>query len=122
MKDQKLLDALELFRQARDKLKKNPGDALCFAAAAKTFEVAFEYAWKAIKREADRAGLETYSPRDAVKAGAQLKLIHDVELWNRFINSRNLSVHDYVGISDRDFLEVMSLFLRESDLLKNHFD
>lgn len=122
MKDQKLLDSLELFKQATEKLQKHTNDPLCFAAAAKTFEVSFEYAWKALKREADLAGLETYSPRDAIKAGAQLKLINDVELWNRFINSRNLSVHDYVGISDQDFRQVMALFLKEVELLKKHFD
>ena len=66
MKDQKLFESSELFERAFSQLKRTPKDPLRFAAAAKTFEVSLEYAWKALKREADQAGMETYSPRDAV--------------------------------------------------------
>ena len=100
MKDEKLKSALELLAAAIVEAKQKPKDRLRFAALAKTFEVAFEYGWKLLKRAADQAGLEVYSPRDAIKAGAQLGLIADIEVWNQFLNARNLSVHDYIGVDN----------------------
>jgi hypothetical protein len=32
--------------------------------------------------------------------------------WERFLHARNLSVHDYLGISDADFSDIMSDFER----------
>lgn len=66
-----------------------------------------------MKREADEAGLETYSPRDALKSAAQLRLIEDLELWNQFLNARNLSVHDYVGMDQPAILSVVRQFRDE---------
>ena len=53
---------------------------LRLAALAKAFESTFEYVWKKLKREADQAGLEAYSPRDALRFAAQLGRIDDLEL------------------------------------------
>ena len=53
-----------------------------------------------------------YGPRDSIKAAAQLGLIQDIQRWERFLHARNLSVHDYLGISDADFSDVMSDFDR----------
>lgn len=110
MNDAKLEQALTLLEAAIAQCQTDPGNALLLAALAKTFETTFEYVWKAFKREADRAGLETYSPRDALKAAAQLKLIDDLELWNQFLNARNLSVHDYVGMDDREMSTLVQQF------------
>ena len=107
MSDAKLRESRELLRECIAALNLKPKDRLLSAATSKSFEVAFEYAWKALKRSADKAGMEVYSPRDAIKAAAQLNLIQDIKLWDSFLNARNLSVHDYVGISDRDFLPLV---------------
>ena len=80
---------------------------------AKAFESTFEYVWKAFKRQADEAGLETYSPRDALKAAAQLGTIADLDHWNRFLNARNLSVHDYIGMDDGDTVSLVQEFADE---------
>jgi len=112
MRDTKLDDSSDLFSQALAALLKAPHDRLAFAGASKCFEVAFEYAWKWFKRQADDAGFEVYGPRDSIKAAAQLGIIQDIERWERFLHARNLSVHDYLGISDKDFLEAMSDFNR----------
>lgn len=112
MEDTKLNDSAVLFSQALAVLLKAPADRLAFAGASKCFEVAFEYAWKWCKRQADDSGFEVYGPRDSIKAAAQLGLIQDLQRWERFLHARNLSVHDYLGISDKDFLEAMSDFDR----------
>ena len=110
MADRKLEDATEIFTQSLEALMQAPENKLAFASASKCFEVAFEYAWKWFKREADEAGLEVYGPRDSIKAAAQMSIIQDPKRWERFLHARNLSVHDYLGISDKDFREVMSDF------------
>jgi len=71
----KLSRSLKLLRKTLRAAKASPQDEVIFAAASKAFEVAFEYAWKALKREADQAGYETYNPRDAVKTAQQLAAI-----------------------------------------------
>lgn len=112
MRDNKLIESSDLFSKALAALRTTPADRLAFASASKCFEVAFEYAWKWFKRQADDAGFEVYAPRDSIKAAAQLGLIQDMQRWERFLHARNLSVHDYLGISDADFLEAMSDFER----------
>ena len=104
MSDNKLDESSDLFAQALAALLQAPTNRLAFASASKCFEVAFEYAWKWCKRQADDAGFEVYGPRDSIKAAAQLGLIQDTQRWERFLHARNLSVHDYLGISDADFL------------------
>ncbi len=113
MNDDKLISAANLLFAAWDEIQEEPGNPLRYAALAKAFETTFEYVWKFFKREADAAGLEVYSPRDALKAAAQLRLISDLTLWNDFLNARNLSVHDYVGMEDADYLKVVGCFRAE---------
>ena len=103
MNDEKLKNSFALLTAAVGEYESEPTNPLRFAALAKAFEVTFEYVWKHFKREADRAGLEVYSPRDAVKAAAQLRLIDDPVAWNEYLNARNLSVHDYVGMADAEY-------------------
>ena len=76
-----------------------------------------EHVWKHLKREADRAGLETYSPRDALRFAAQIKMIDDLELWNQFLNARNLSVHDDLGMDDATILQLIRQFRDEVNRL-----
>ncbi|HQH26757.1 MAG TPA: HI0074 family nucleotidyltransferase substrate-binding subunit [Oligoflexia bacterium] len=116
--DKKWAEAIELLESALKRETKDQDRALTFAARAKAFEVAFEYTWKCFKRAADQAGLEVYSPRDAIKAAAQMKLIADLEKWQQFLNARNLSVHDYIGIEDDSFAKLIAEFLAEARRLK----
>ena len=110
MDDAKLSKAAELLDAAWAAFEEDRNEALRAAALSKVFEVAFEYAWKSFKRRADDAGLEVYSPRDSIKAAAKLGMIDSPEVWNEFLNARNLSVHDDVGLDDERFAEVVDQF------------
>ena len=110
MDDRKLRQSVELLDAARAAFDEDPSDALRAAALSKAFEVTFEYAWKSFKRHADEAGLEVYSPRDCIKAAARLGIIDSPEQWNEFLNARNLSVHDYVGMDDERFATLVNEF------------
>ncbi len=119
MGDQKLEKAVDLLDAALVAFDQDPSDALRSAALSKAFEVAFEYAWKEFKRKANDAGLEVYSPRDAIKAAARLRTIDDPEPWNIFLNARNLSVHDYVGLDDERFVAIVRDFAEAVRRLTN---
>jgi len=113
MNDQKLSQSFALLEAALGECEAEPENPLRFAALAKAFETTFEYVWKYFKREADEAGLEAYSPRDALRFAAQLQIIDDLEAWNQFLNARNLSVHDYVGMDDATTLQLVCQFRDE---------
>ena len=113
MNDDKLRQSVALLDAALGECKAEPENPLRFAALAKAFETTFEYVWKHFKREADRAGLEAYSPRDALKFAAQHQLIDDLEVLNQFLNARNLSVHDYVGMEDAAVQQLVHQFRDE---------
>jgi nucleotidyltransferase substrate binding protein (TIGR01987 family) len=109
-KDKKLLESADLFSRALKALSDSPDDPLIFAGASKCYEVTFEYLWKWFKRQADASGFEVYGPRDSLKAAAQMGIIKDLDRWERFLHARNLSVHDYLGISDAEFTKVLKDF------------
>ena len=113
MNDEKFLKAFALLEAALSDCDAEPKNPLRLAALSKAFETTFGYVWKHLKREADEAGLEAYSPRDALRFAAQLKRIDDLELWNQFLNARNLSVHDYVGMGDATVLQLVRQFRDE---------
>ena len=113
MNSEKFKRAFALLEAALSECGSDPENPLRQAALAKAFETTFEYVWKQLKREADEAGLEAYSPRDALRFAVQLKRIDDLELWNQFLNARNLSVHDYIGLEDSTVLELVQRFRDE---------
>lgn len=108
--DTKLRSSVELLGECILALRDKKEDPILFAAVSKAYEVAFEYAWKNLKRRADEAGLEVYSPRDALRAGAQLGILENISEWEDYLNARNLSVHDYIGITDKEFLPLIKSF------------
>ena len=89
-----------------------------FSGIAKCFEVCFEYAWKYMKEAAINNGLEVYSPRDSIKCAGRLGIISDVERWLFFLENRNLAVHDYLGIEDSKYLQIIEEFLMEVKKIK----
>lgn len=57
--------------------------------------------------------MEVYSPKEIIKVTGRLKFIDDVERWLGFLKDRNLAVHDYVGVSDEDYLKTIKAFHKE---------
>lgn len=65
------------------------------AGAIQAFEMAYELAWKTMKRVLAFRGIEVASPREVFRLAAQEKWIVDPEVWFEFIVKRNLTVHIY---------------------------
>lgn len=114
----KLKESISALDNAMKFLGKAKKEQFYFSGISKSFEVCLEYAWKYLKRKAIDAGLEIYSPKDAIKAAGKLKLIDNVEKWLDFIEDRNLAVHDYLGMSDEDYLETIRQFSTEVKKLR----
>ena len=93
-------------------------DPFYSAGIAKTFETCLEYAWKYLKRRAIEEGLEVYSPKEAIKQAGRLGIIDNVEHWLNYLEDRNLAVHDYLGVSEEEYLNTIRDFLRDVKRIK----
>lgn len=113
-KRHKIASALEHLREA---LEFYDGDGkqgdVAFLAVAKAFEVAVEYAWKELKKRVENEGLETTSPKDAVRQAARMGIVGEAEIWLDYINTRNNSVHDYFGLPEEHYLKLARSFLHD---------
>ncbi len=115
---EKLADAVDKLGRALTFEKKAKSDPFYSAGLAKSFEICFEYAWKYFRKLAAQHGLDAFSPRDAIKTAGRLGLIGDVEAWLAYLEDRNLSVHDYLGVQDQDYLKtIKSFYLSAKKLL-----
>lgn len=113
----KLEESIKALEDAMKYLPKAKENQFYFSGISKSFEVCLEYAWKYLKRMAVSEGLEIYSPKEAIKAAGRLKIIDNVEKWLDFLTDRNLAVHDYLGISNEDYLKTIGAFLIEVEKL-----
>lgn len=112
-KDEKLEKSIAALEHALSFKKKAQDDEFYFSGIAKSFEICLEYAWKHLKKEVDEHGIEVFSPKDTIKAAGRIGLIDDVEIWLDFLVDRNLAVHDYLGISNDEYLKTIEKFLDE---------
>lgn len=111
--DKKLKESMKALEHAlsfKDKINKDP---FYFSGISKSFEVCLEYAWKYLKRRVIDEGIEVHSPKDAIRYAGKLKIIDNVEIWMDFLEDRNLAVHDYLGVSDQDYIKSIETFLKE---------
>lgn len=67
------------------------------AGIVKCFEFSYELAWKALKAELGRQGLEAQGPRDVIRMAWRFGLlaVGSEEAWLKMIEDRNLTVHTY---------------------------
>jgi nucleotidyltransferase substrate binding protein (TIGR01987 family) len=106
----KLDQALAALEHALSFEGKVKTDAFYFGGIAKAFETAIEYAWKYFRGEAINAGFEVASPREAIKLAATIGIIDELDLWLGFLKTRNIAVHDYIGLPQDEYLEQIKLF------------
>lgn len=65
------------------------------AAAIKAFEFCVELGWRLLKAELAEDGIESISPKDAIRKAGAAGRIESVERWLGYIELRNLSSHTY---------------------------
>jgi len=94
----RLQSAIKAYKEA------NEDNDLEFMALVKAFEVAIEYAWRELKIKVEDEGLDAPSPKAAVKQAAKIGIISEPEACLLCIDARNNSVHDYFGISEKEYM------------------
>jgi nucleotidyltransferase substrate binding protein (TIGR01987 family) len=65
------------------------------SGAVKDFEIAYELAWKALKRTLEAEGHAPSSARDSFEQAYQLGWLPEGDVWLAMIGDRNLTVHTY---------------------------
>ncbi len=65
------------------------------AGLIKTYELAFELAWKTLKDYLEDKDLQVKYPRDTIKESFKNEIIEDGEIWLDMLGKRNLMVHAY---------------------------
>jgi nucleotidyltransferase substrate binding protein (TIGR01987 family) len=93
--------AIVLYQKETDQRELN------FLMIVKAYEILVELAWKYFKYKVEDEGLGAPSPKEAVRKAATIELIEDPQKWLDFIEARNLSVHDYFGLDNENFLKLM---------------
>ena len=125
MNAKNLKTAIEIVRESTGKLQEaysllenmkgsNLHEDVCYDAMVKRFEVAFEYCWKMFKIAAEFQGAEAYGPRPAIQEALRFHWIDNPDFWAQALDARNGSVHDYFGITKKEYLNIIKKFLSET--------
>jgi len=122
-----LQEAIAVYNEAE---KLNPADApvlkVIRAGVIQNFEIAYELAWKMMKRWLEknvRAGLVSGKPQiELYRRAAEYGLIDDVEDWMRFHRSRNLTSHVYGESLAVEVLKQAVLFRPFAETLSAHLE
>ena len=106
MSKRKLLDSLENFRKAYDKLDAAlniPRDReLVLEGTIQRFETTVELVWKTMKRALKYEGIHPKTPRETMKSGFSAGWLSGEIEWQELLDSRNSSSHEYL---DESFLD-----------------
>jgi nucleotidyltransferase substrate binding protein (TIGR01987 family) len=82
------------------------------------FEMTYELAWKTLKKILMSKGIEVYSPKETFRKSAAEGLINDFESWGeKYLETRNLTVHSYDADILADVWKVLPEFLKDLDFL-----
>ena len=84
-----------------ERFRKRLNDDQDKSGAVQAFEFCYELAWKAMSKVLESENSPTFSPKDAIRKAVKLGLISGFEIWLKFHELRNLTVHTY----DEDNLE-----------------
>lgn len=111
---------IEPLINARKFLKKALQEAeteLEIAGAIKAFEVCHELAWKFCQKILRLRYIDVFSPKETFRVSELEGLIPDAEVWFKYSEKRNITVHTY----SEDILEkiypILPQFLKDFDLL-----
>ena len=74
------------------------------------FEMSFELSWKLMKDYLEYTGIQTLTPRDAIKQAYQTGVVKDGHIWIDALGSRNKTVHTYNEVVADEVLDWIKEF------------
>lgn len=82
------------------------------------FEFTFELSWKTMKTYLEEEGIESKSPRMAIKESYSFGLIKNEKVWLNMLSDRNLASHTYnKQIPKKIFARIKNLYTKEIEKL-----
>ena len=82
------------------------------------FEMAYELSWKTCQKILTSKGVEVYSPKETFRKAAAEGLIREFEAWGeKYLKTRNLTVHTYEADILAEVWKVLPEFLKDLDYL-----
>ena len=82
------------------------------------FEIAYELSWKILKKALMSKGVEVYSPKETFRKAAAEGLIREFEIWGeKYLETRNLTVHSYEADLLAEVWKVLPEFLKDLEYL-----
>lgn len=115
---EKLIRAIQELEAAYQGRQQALTDHVMYSGIAKCFEVCLEYAWKHLKSKVEGRGLEDFAPKDVVKMAGKIGVTGNMESWIQFINARNFAAHDYLGVMQQEYLDLIGSFIKEVKKIK----
>ncbi|OGK11612.1 hypothetical protein A2954_06700 [Candidatus Roizmanbacteria bacterium RIFCSPLOWO2_01_FULL_37_12] len=85
-------DLKRVSERLKEAVKKSP-TVFNQDATIQRFEFCFELSWKLMKATCEIEGLEVVSPKGAIRQAAVIGLIDNPEIWFKFLDARNITVH-----------------------------
>lgn len=99
----KLLDSLENFRKAFDRLEEalevEPDRVLVVEGTIQRFETVVELVWKTLKRGLKFEGIHPKTPRESMIEGFSAGWLSGEIVWQDLLDNRNKSSHEYLDDS-----------------------
>ncbi|MCE8163471.1 MAG: nucleotidyltransferase substrate binding protein [Candidatus Moeniiplasma glomeromycotorum] len=112
---QPLLTTKKILEKA---LKEGAGSELEEMGGVQAFEMAYELSWKTLKKVLMSKGVEVYSPKETFRKAAAESLIREFEIWGeKYLETRNLTVHSYEADILAEVWRVLPEFLKDLEYL-----
>jgi len=88
------------------------------AGLIKLFELAYEQAWKILKKVLmENYSIDTIGSKDTFREASKAGLIDDCERWLGFVVDRNLTVHTYQSSVADEIIDNLDEFVEELEIL-----
>jgi nucleotidyltransferase substrate binding protein (TIGR01987 family) len=113
--------ALTTLKEAWDEYNKNTSNAFVRDSVIQRFEYTFEISHKILRRflsetESSRAEISEMLFNDLIRLGCKRGLLlNDLETWDKYRRSRNLTSHNYDKFNTEYIIAIMPLFIDEID-------
>ena len=112
---QPLLTTKKLLKKA---IKEGTNSELEEMGGVQAFEMAYELSWKTLKKVLMSKGVEVYSPKETFRKAAAEGLIREFEVWGeKYLETRNLTVHSYEADILAEVWKVLPEFLKDLEYL-----
>jgi nucleotidyltransferase substrate binding protein (TIGR01987 family) len=98
MTDERLAQRVTTFTHAVQRLHdavNQPDNEFIRDAVIQRFECCYELAWKMLKLQLSRDGIEAQTPRHTIQMALQAGYIDDGNVWSEIQRMRNLTNHTY---------------------------